>query len=132
MSSYPTLTAQDVSNSVIKPAEGTEITISSLYTSSETGTISYTYKWYKSERLSAPVECTYGVIPTDFKLFGADGESITASSVTVQMIGTYRCDVEAKNSSAEIIGQAVTYFTVMPPVITLSETNTIGFSGETV
>lgn len=127
MSSYPTLTAQDVSNGVIRPAVGTEMIISSLYTTSETGTISYTYKWYKSERLSAPVSCTYGVIPTDFRLFGADGESLTASSITRQMIGTYRCDVEAKNSSGEIVGQAATYFTVMPPVITLSETNTIGF-----
>ena len=127
MSSYPTLTAQDVSNGVIRSAVGTEIIISSLYTTGETGTISYTYKWYKSERLGAPVSCTYGVIPTDFRLFGADGESITASSVTRQMIGTYRCDVEATNSSNEIVGQAVTYFTVMPPVITLSETNTIGF-----
>lgn len=128
MSSYPTLTAQDVSNSVIKPAEGTEITISSLYTSSETGTISYTYQWYKSERLYAPDTCDYGVIPADFKLFDSTTSSISTTAVTEQMIGTYRCDVEAKNASDEIVGQAATLFTVMPPVIALDSANTIGLT----
>ena len=129
MSNYSTLTAQTVTGNVIRPLVGEEVTISSLYASEETGTISYTYKWYKSERLGTPTECTYGVIPTDFKLFGAEGETITTSAIKEQMIGTYRCDVEAKNASDEIVGQVVTHFVVMPPVISLNSVNTIGLSG---
>ena len=128
MSNYSPLTVENVSSSIIRPLVGAEVTISSLYTSSETGTISYTYQWYKSERLYAPDTCDYGVIPADFKLFDSTTSSISTTAVTEQMIGTYRCDVEAKNASDEIVGQAATLFTVMPPVIALDSANTIGLT----
>ena len=128
MSNYSPLTVENVSSSIIRPIVGAEVTISSLYTSSETGTISYTYRWYKSERLYAPDTCDYGVIPADFKLFDSTTSSISTTAVTEQMIGTYRCDVEAKNASDEIVGQAATLFTVMPPIIALDSANTIGLT----
>ena len=126
--SYSPLTAQNVSDGVIRPVIGSEVTISSLYTSSETGTISYTYQWYKSERLYAPDTCDYGVIPADFKLFGSTTPAISTTAVTGQMMGTYRCDVEAKNANDEIVGQAAAFFTVMPPAIALNSVNTIGLT----
>ena len=127
MSTYSSLTAQNVSGSIIRPVAGTEVTISSLYTSSEPAPISYTYKWYKSTRLTAPLECEYGVIPADFTLFNADDEAIETSSINATMAGTYRCDVEAKNPDNMIVGQEVTFFSVLPPAVVLNEANTIGY-----
>lgn len=128
MSTYSSLTAQNVSGSIIRPVAGTEVTISSLYTSSEPAPISYTYKWYKSTRLTAPVECEYGVIPADFVLYNANNDAIETSSINATMAGTYRCDVEAKNPDNMIVGQQVTFFSVLPPAIVLSEANTIGYA----
>ena len=132
MSTYSSLTAQNVSASIIRPVAGTEVTISSLYTSSEPAPISYTYKWYKSTRLTAPVECEYGVIPADFVLYNANNDEIETSSITATMAGTYRCDVEAKNPDNMIVGQQVTFFSVLPTAIVLSEANTIGYAPVTV
>lgn len=122
-----TLVAESVSPSVVRPEIGTEISLSSVYTVSQSGTTTYTYKWYKSDRLKASGDTTYGVIPEDYlRINGANTGTITSDLFAATMRGTYRCDVEAINLTEGTIGRASTHISVLEPLPHLDASDAIG------
>ena len=104
------LTADDVSDSVLRPAIGDAVTLSSTYTASQSGTTTFTYTWYKD----------------DLEITGATSGSISTSSFTEDMRGRYRCEVVAYNSTKGITSEIESEFFVLPPLPTQTAAFAIG------